>query len=216
MTYNMQKMFTEAVKEKGSETREGLSDKIPDFSKNNEASALDSKIPTFNYAEKSEPTQQENSNSEDKGESVTPLDKPFREIETRNSTLAGDRHPITGVEFEYKIVEDENGESVGGVFPIFDSSFDAQLPENLLDKTDKKQFDCCNSQLKEAFESDSLDNSKFSDRQLEQIKNGDKPEGFTWHHHEKTGAMQLIETDVHDKTGHTGGKSVWGGGTNAR
>ncbi|XXY49986.1 RHS repeat-associated core domain-containing protein [Sorangium sp. So ce269] len=31
------------------------------------------------------------------------------------------------------------------------------------------------------------------------------PAGYTWHHHQDKGLMQLIETDVHKFTGHTGG-----------
>jgi hypothetical protein len=35
-----------------------------------------------------------------------------------------------------------------------------------------------------------------------------KPEGYTWHHHEEIGRMQLIETAVHDDFAHTGGFAV--------
>jgi len=31
-----------------------------------------------------------------------------------------------------------------------------------------------------------------------------------WHHHEKTGRLQLVDKNLHDKTGHTGGKAIWG------
>ncbi|NRB78684.1 MAG: HNH endonuclease [Saccharospirillaceae bacterium] len=139
-----------------------------------------------------------------------------RHIETRNSSLEGDIHPITGVSFERTEVVDQDGEKVSGVFPKFESIFDVILPNENLGDSDNKQFRECNKKLYEDYESGNLDCSKFSDRQLEQIKNGDKPEGFTWHHHEETGLMQLIDTETHDKTGHTGGKSVWGGGQDAR
>jgi hypothetical protein len=32
-----------------------------------------------------------------------------------------------------------------------------------------------------------------------------KPAGFTWHHHQDGTTMQLVPTDIHKKTGHTGG-----------
>jgi hypothetical protein len=35
------------------------------------------------------------------------------------------------------------------------------------------------------------------------------PNGYTWHHHQTTGRMQLVESKVHMKTGHTGGFSLW-------
>lgn len=31
------------------------------------------------------------------------------------------------------------------------------------------------------------------------------PEGYTWHHHQDRGRMQLVERNVHRRTGHTGG-----------
>jgi RHS repeat-associated protein len=35
------------------------------------------------------------------------------------------------------------------------------------------------------------------------------PKGYTWHHHQSTGRMQLVETSVHARTGHTGGFPLW-------
>ncbi len=35
------------------------------------------------------------------------------------------------------------------------------------------------------------------------------PKGYTWHHHQNNGRMQLVETDIQFKTGHTGGFSIW-------
>lgn len=31
------------------------------------------------------------------------------------------------------------------------------------------------------------------------------PEGYTWHHHQDGTTMQLVPTDIHAQTGHTGG-----------
>ena len=36
------------------------------------------------------------------------------------------------------------------------------------------------------------------------------PKGFTWHHHQTTGRMQLVNSKIHSQTGHTGGFSIWG------
>lgn len=138
------------------------------------------------------------------------------EVITRNSSLEGDHHPVTGVLFERKQVENVNGEKLEGVFPVFESLYDVQLPEDLYQETDNTQFSCCNQKLKEAFENGELDCSKFDERQLEQIANGDKPQGYTWHHSEELGKMELVKSDLHDKTGHTGGKVIWGGGQDAR
>ena len=36
------------------------------------------------------------------------------------------------------------------------------------------------------------------------------PAGYTWHHHQDYGAMQLVDRATHAATGHTGGFSIWG------
>lgn len=143
-------------------------------------------------------------------------DKISYEIHTRNESLEGDKHPITGVPFIRKTVKDADGKDITGVFPVFDSDFDAQLPEDLYKASDKEQFAECNKQLKESIEKDPKLEKKFTPEQLEQIKNGDTPDGYTWHHNEETGKMQLVDSDIHAKTGHTGGKTVWGGGNENR
>jgi hypothetical protein len=34
------------------------------------------------------------------------------------------------------------------------------------------------------------------------------PKGFTWHHHQDKTTMQLVPTEIHTKTGHTGGVGI--------
>ncbi|RDE94369.1 HNH endonuclease, partial [Aggregatibacter aphrophilus] len=47
---------------------------------------------------------------------------------------------------------------------------------------------------------------QFNAEQIAAIKAGkEKIPGFTWHHHQDTGRMQLIDQDIHKKTGHIGG-----------
>ncbi len=74
----------------------------------------------------------------------------------------------------------------------------------------------CNVQLKEAVENDQDLRTKFTPEQLEQIGNGDTPDGYTWHHDSEIGKMQLVDTRTHQLTGHTGGKTIWGGGSENR
>ena len=120
-----------------------------------------------------------------------------------------------GVRYERKTV-DIHGVKVEGVFPVFDSAFDVQLPEELEQASNAKQFRECNEQLKEAVENDPDLKVQFTDDQLEDIANGDTPEGYVWHHNEETGKMQLVKVEDHDRTqggaAHTGGKALWGGG----
>lgn len=143
-------------------------------------------------------------------------DDGVKRIPCRNEGLAGQEHPVTGVPFNEKEVVNDKGEKVIGVFAEFESVVDVQLPEDLHNATDKEQFKECNKQLKEKVENDPELRDKFTDEQLEQIENGDTPDGYTWHHSEDTGKMQLVDTETHAKTGHTGGKAVWGGGSENR
>lgn len=119
-----------------------------------------------------------------------------------------------GVPYERKMVE-INEMTVEGVFPVFNSVFDAQLPEGLLKASNPKQFNECNRQLKEGIINDAGLEKGFTEDQLEDIENGDTPEGYTWHHNEEVGKMQLVKTEDHDRTqggaAHTGGKALWGG-----
>ncbi|MYD63434.1 MAG: HNH endonuclease [Gemmatimonadetes bacterium] len=138
-----------------------------------------------------------------------------KQIFTINEHLEGTVHPETNVPFAIKEIEID-GESRLGVFPDFSASYEAQLPETLHEASDYEQATHCNEQLSQSYENGSLDTEQFTDRQLEQIRNGDKPEGYIWHHHEDSGRMQLVPSDIHEKTGHTGGRSLWGGGSESR
>ena len=93
---------------------------------------------------------------------------------------------------------------------------DTQLSENLYKASDCNQFSECNKQLKEAIESDVELAKLFDEEQLEQINDDYTPDGYTWHHNEEIGKMQLVDSEIHVKTGHTGGRSIWGGGSENR
>lgn len=150
----------------------------------------------------------------DESAEVDETDAPIR-MKCRNEELAGSQHPETGVPFVQKQVEVE-GRTYEVVAPEFQSEYDAQLPKDMYESTDRKQFKECNSQLSRAAADDPALRSRFSDEALEQIENGDTPDGYTWHHDVEEGKMQLVDTGTHQQTGHTGGRSLWGGGTENR
>ena len=136
-------------------------------------------------------------------------------VPCRNEGLEGKEHPETGVPFEKKVVDTADGKKEV-IVPIFESDFDAQLPDDMLKESDNVQFKECNKQLKEAVNNDPELRSKFDDDQLEQIQNGDTPDGYTWHHDAEPGKMQLVDSEIHQKTVHTGGRNIWGGGSESR
>lgn len=139
-------------------------------------------------------------------------------IPTINSHIEveGKLHPESGVSYETDIVVLRDGRIIEGVFPKFESITDIQLPEELLQETDRNQMQYCNEELKEMLDKNPEMREKFTERQNEQIDTGYRPEGYTWHHHQQVGKMQLVESSVHSVTRHTGGKSLWGGGSSNR
>lgn len=137
-------------------------------------------------------------------------------IKTLNSSLDGQEHPVTGIEYQSKLIETPEA-VVEGVFPEFTSLFDAQLSPENYQASDARQFRECNDQLSDWVESDVEQATEvFDEEQLDQILIGETPDGCTWHHNEEVGKMELVDRDVHDKTAHTGGKAVWGGGSECR
>lgn len=136
-------------------------------------------------------------------------------VKTDNCKLADQRHPDTKVFYKNKVV-DVLGKKIEGVFAVFDSRFDAILPENKIIASDKVQFSECNTQLKDAINKNPELRKQFSERQLAQIDQGITPSGYVWHHNEVRGKMQLVDAKTHAATGHTGGKAIWGGGSEAR
>ena len=139
----------------------------------------------------------------------------------RRDDLVGKPHPETGIVYEKRII-DVNGIKVEVVQPKFDSVFDAQLPEDMINGTDPQQFKECNQQLLDRIKSDPEFTKQFTDEQIEQIEKGTTngnigaPDGYVWHHDAETGKMQLVDSDIHGDTRHTGGKVFWGGGNENR
>lgn len=137
-------------------------------------------------------------------------------IDTRNQELAGQEHPETGVRYEHCSVTLEDGKNYDVVAPRFESQFDVALNKEDYGKSDYLQSKTCNEKLQEAVQTDPELTSRFSGEQLEQIRNGDTPKGYTWHHDVYPGQMQLVDSSVHALTRHTGGRAIWGGGKENR
>ena len=119
--------------------------------------------------------------------------------------------PGTDVKYVRKAV-DIKGTIIEGVFPEFKSEFTTFLPDNILMASDKVQFSHCIKNLQNEIKNNPGLSKKFSSRQLEQIKAGKTPGGYTWHHNEQLGKMELVKFDIHDTAKHTGGRAIWGGG----
>lgn len=63
--------------------------------------------------------------------------------------------------------------------------------------------------LANAIKNGQVNASSFTPAQLKAIQSGKaKIPNYTWHHHQDTGRMQLIDEVVHRRTGHIGGESM--------
>lgn len=140
------------------------------------------------------------------------------EIETRNGHLDGMVHSETGVPFEQKTIELTNGELQTGTFPVFESKFSVVLVEEMYLESDTVQFNIANDTL---FHSISTNPGLAGDlglsaEDIQDIQNGNTPDGYVWHHSEQPGVLQLVNEETHQNTGHTGGRELWGGGSDHR
>lgn len=101
-------------------------------------------------------------------------------------------------------------------FPIFKGDnliFDTKLKDSLLVALDDEQMKYCTMQLHEAIVRGEISESLFSEKQLQQIIDGKaRIDKLTWHHHQATGKMQLVSSEVHGSANHTGGNAIWGEG----
>lgn len=139
-------------------------------------------------------------------------------LDTRNMTLDGELHEVTGVPFESKVVEDGAGGMYEGVFPVFDAAYEMELPEDILQANDVMHIGVANLALYEEISMNPqlADDLGFTAEEIENLKDPVTPTGYDWHHHEDIGKMQLVDEATHQQTGHTGGRVIWGGGMAAR
>jgi len=108
-----------------------------------------------------------------------------------------------------------DGIKLTGKFPVFNSEFDVDLPENLRFASVREQEAYCNAKLREEIMANP-DKHQLTEKQVEQIMNGKRPEDFTWHHHQQIGRyggghMQLVDKTEHDNNQHAAGFRLYGG-----
>lgn len=137
-------------------------------------------------------------------------------IQTINDDMAGELHDETAISFSKETIDLPNGDTVTGVFPDFHEVVAISIPEDLYLESDQVQFEAANSSLANKIEMNPELQKEFTTEQLEQIKLGETPDGYVWHHHQEPGRLELVDEEVHANTGHTGGRFIWGGGTEYR
>ncbi|WP_339202053.1 T7SS effector LXG polymorphic toxin [Peribacillus sp. FSL P2-0133] len=111
---------------------------------------------------------------------------------------------------EYQVNYDKGG------FPIFHSKYDIFLPEKYYLETDAVQFEYLSKTLYEEVIRNPELAEKFTAKEYELLKEGRVPKTLTWHHHQESGRMQIVDYFEHQAAGHTGGRAIWGGGESGR
>ncbi len=139
------------------------------------------------------------------------LFKRYTKINTINQCYVGKVYPGTDVKFKMQKVKYKDGRKLKGAFPVFKSKQNMKLPKDFYKENEGRQFKWCTAHLQTLAKKGKLD-KKFSKEELEIIKSGELPKGYTWHHHEKEGWMQLVDSEAHNKVAHMGGMSLWGKG----
>lgn len=115
--------------------------------------------------------------------------------------MAYQKHAVTKVRFS------RNG------FPKFKSYYDVKLKYTDLKKSRTQHFKICNQKLyDEVSKSQELRHKlQLTKKDVEELSRGETPKKYVWHHHQETGVLQLVNRDIHEKTYHIGGYSIWGG-----
>jgi hypothetical protein len=115
--------------------------------------------------------------------------------------------PLTFEPIIQRVTFDQRG------FPVFDPyvKVETRISGDLGSMRPDVHMKMATAQLKADIDAGRISRSMFNDIEWTHIQK-EKPKigTFTWHHHQETGRMQLVPTDIHDWVGHIGGNKLWG------
>lgn len=140
-----------------------------------------------------------------------------QEIQSINANLDGSLHPVSGVPFETNTFA-YDGEIIQDVFPVFEAAYEVTIPDSIYLASDEAHFNYANAQLAQhiQFSPSFAADVGLTQSDLFALQSGATPEGYVWHHHEEPGKLQLVSEEQHSATAHTGGRFIWGGGSEYR
>lgn len=112
--------------------------------------------------------------------------------------MVGRKHVSTGVRF------DKDG------FPKFKEIAKIKLARKYWKKERSTHFYQASKELYKKIKKNSRLASKFTKKEIQLFKEGDLPDKYTWHHHQKKGILELVNREIHAKVRHIGGFDIWG------
>lgn len=139
------------------------------------------------------------------------LSKRFPNDEVYPRTLAKPNAPNAKLAGKGKQIGDDFVPFDGRGWPVFDkfAKFDTRLPNYKPNAERYEHFRDATRNLRDAIRRKEVGIEQFSPEQLAAIEKGaDKIPGFTWHHHQDLGRMQLVPKGLHGKVGHMGGYAL--------
>jgi len=96
-------------------------------------------------------------------------------------------------------------------FPKFKVYYTVKLRKKYFRESRARHFYMANKILYDDIFNNSRLKRMFTKSQINELSEGKTPTGYTWHHHQDTGVLQLVNGEIHAKTWHHGGYSIWGG-----
>lgn len=114
-----------------------------------------------------------------------------------NGHLAGKYHPVTKIIFNYQ------------GFPIF-AGPKFKISAKYWKSNNTTIWNQIKGNVKDELKTNADFKKQFTQKEISDINKGIKPANFRIHHHQNTGEIQLVHKNLHEKTGHTGGKTIWG------
>lgn len=135
------------------------------------------------------------------------LRRPSRNVSTTSN--ADGTVTYTNTRSGDSVLYDANG------FPVFSSvRADLYLPADKIVANSRGTHFAEANRMLERHSDSQLRAAGFSDTMIADVRAGRTPDGYTWHHHQDVGRMQLVRTEEHERFigGHTGGWSLWGDG----
>ncbi|MGG5508303.1 MULTISPECIES: HNH endonuclease [unclassified Myroides] len=171
---------------------------------------------------------------------VGDLEHRTRDVFDKRLAEVNEKYKSLKVPFSRRIV-DLGKFKVEGLFPNFSNHtlVKIDLPAQYHQQSNKTQFAYATNQLKEQYKMDpkvietkliqlntgkkysyvvggvtkEIKGKELLARQIDDLKSphGNKIFGFTWHHHEDIGKLELVSEQVHNAVSHTGGNLIWSG-----
>ena len=96
-------------------------------------------------------------------------------------------------------------------FPKFKSFYDVKLKRKDYKESREVHFYYANKKVYKKAQKNKKVRRLFTRNEMNDLKSGETPARYTWHHHQNKGKLQLVSRKIHSEVNHIGGYKIWGG-----